>query len=204
MAPTGLLHHGQQVRLREGEKEKERRWGRGAEEAGKGERCLRPLPQCLKKGIWPNAVRGRVRIYICPWLETTPPSAGGGPAGPQNHQTTLHSPLSLLFSFSPMGWALLSPLFFLFFSPSLHSPPQSPETQKREQSVSDCYTHTILGSGYDASWDTESLEPPVPPSSCPCALHTLSAVQNPGQIFNKKENLDFKDAVVVTYYEKIN
>lgn len=61
VAPTGLLHHGQQVRLREGEKEKERKWGRGAEEEGKGERCLRPCISTIH-GLWSNIVRGRVRI----------------------------------------------------------------------------------------------------------------------------------------------
>lgn len=179
VAPTGLLHHGQQVRLREGEKEKEWKWGRGAEEEGKGERCLRPYLS--------NTGKGRVRIYN--WSRQH--------LILRNSWTTLHSSSSLFFSFSPVGWALLSPPFSLFLVPNfipLHSPPGLKRGNKTPLAV----LHKILGSGYDASWETESLELPAP-SSCPCALHTLSAVQNPGQVFNKKENLDFKHVVIVIY-----
>lgn len=51
---------------------------------------------------------------LCPPL-TGENTSVEGPAGPQNHQTTLHSSLFLLFSFSPVGWALLSSLFFFYF-----------------------------------------------------------------------------------------
>lgn len=116
-----------------------------------------------------------------------------GPAGPPRPTRPPSIPLCLYFSLSPLWAELCFPPFSHFFSPSLHPPPQSSETSKREHDASCCFTHTILGSGYDAPWETESLKPPVPQSSCPCALHILSAVQTPGQVFNKKENLDFKD-----------
>ncbi|KAA8588899.1 hypothetical protein FQN60_010244, partial [Etheostoma spectabile] len=64
-----------------------------------------------------------------------------GPAGPPS------IPPCLFFSLSPLWAELCFPPFSPFFNPSLHSPPQSSGTQKREHDTSCCFTHLILSSG---------------------------------------------------------
>ena len=162
VAPTGLLHHGQQVRLREGEKEEERKRGRGAEEEGKGERCT-------LNGLWSNSEGMGEDLDVPLKSETTP----------QWKDQLDHPPfLSVsIFLFLPYGLSFAFPPFLPFFSPSLHSPPVLWDTKEETRHLS-LFNTRFSAQGIMHHGKLSSYSPLTPVFLPLCIAHPLCCTES--------------------------
>lgn len=79
----------------------------------------------LKKGLWSDAVRGRVRMYISPLIRDN--TSVEGPTGPQKPPSI---PLCLYFSLSPLWAELCFPPFLPFFKSLTSFPSTFPWHQR--------------------------------------------------------------------------